>query len=103
MSTTVENPGKVQTAEIIVGIPSYNEADSIAYPTKVASQGLIKYFPNKKSAIINVDNHSPDGTRDAFMSTSTDVPKIYISTPEGVKGKGNNFKNLFEAAAELRA
>ncbi len=42
MSTTVENPGKVQTAEIIVGIPSYNEADSIAYPTKVASQGLIK-------------------------------------------------------------
>jgi len=103
MSTTVENPGKVQTAEIIVGIPSYKEADSIAYPTKVASQGLIKYFPNKKSAIINVDNHSPDGTRDAFMSTSTEVPKIYISTPEGVKGKGNNFKNLFEAAAELRA
>ncbi|MBW2652602.1 MAG: glycosyltransferase [Deltaproteobacteria bacterium] len=103
MSTTVENPGKVQTAEIIVGIPSYNEADSIAYPTKVASQGLTKYFPNKKSAIINVDNHSPDGTRDAFMSTSTEVPKIYISTPEGVKGKGNNFKNLFEAAAELRA
>ena len=103
MSTTVENPGKVQTAEIIVGIPSYNEADSIAYPTEVASQGLTKYFPNKKSAIINVDNHSPDGTRDAFMSTSTEVPKIYISTPEGVKGKGNNFKNLFEAAAELRA
>jgi len=103
MSTTVENPGKVQTAEIIVGIPSYNEADSIAYPTKIASQGLIKYFPNKKSTIINVDNHSPDGTRDAFMSTSTEVPKIYISTPEGVKGKGNNFKNLFEAAAELRA
>lgn len=103
MSTTVENPGRVHTAEIIVGIPSYNEADSIAYPTQIASQGLVKYFPNKKATIINVDNHSPDGTRDAFMNTSTAVPKIYISTPEGVKGKGNNFKNLFEAAAELRA
>jgi hypothetical protein len=37
------------------------------------------------------------------MNTPTKVPKIYISTPEGVKGKGNNFKNLFEAAVELNA
>jgi len=103
MGTIVENPSKVDSVDIIVGIPSYNEADSIAYPTEIASQGLIKYFPNKKSVIINVDNNSPDGTRDAFMNTSTDVPKIYISTPEGIKGKGNNFRNLFEAAAELKA
>ena len=103
MCTTVENPSKVDSVDIIVGIPSYNEADSIAYPTEIASQGLIKYFPNKKSVIINVDNNSPDGTRDAFMNTSIEVPKIYISTPEGIKGKGNNFRNLFEAAAELQA
>jgi glycosyltransferase involved in cell wall biosynthesis len=103
MSAIVENPDKINTAEIIVGIPSYTEADSIAYPTEIASQGLLKYFPNKKSVIINVDNNSPDGTKDAFMSTPTKIPKIYISTPAGIKGKGNNFKNLFEAAAELRA
>ena len=103
MGTNVENPSKVDSVDIIVGIPSYNEADSIAYPTEIASQGLIKYFPNKKSVIINVDNNSPDGTRDAFMNTSIEVPKIYISTPEGIKGKGNNFRNLFEAAAELQA
>lgn len=103
MSTIVENPSKVYDTEIIVGIPSYNEADAIDYPTSIASQGLAKYFPKKKSVIINVDNNSPDGTKDVFMNTPTWVPKIYISTPEGVKGKGNNFKNLFEAAAELRA
>ena len=103
MSPIVENPSKIDTVDIIVGIPSYNEADSIAYPTEIASRGLIKYFPNKKSVIINVDNHSPDGTRDIFMNTHTEVPKIYISTPKGVKGKGNNFRNLFEASAELRA
>ncbi len=37
------------------------------------------------------------------MNTPTKVPKIYISTAPGVKGKGNNFKNLFEAAVELNA
>jgi len=103
MDVIVENPSHIDNAEIIVGIPSYNEADSVAYPTDVASQGLTKYFPNKKSVIINVDNNSPDGTKDAFMNTPTKVPKIYISTPKGVKGKGNNFRNLFEAAVELRA
>lgn len=102
MGVIVENPHRVQKADIIVGIPSYNEADSIAYPTDVASRGLINYFPDKKSVIINVDNNSPDGTKDAFMNTLTKVPKIYISTAKGVKGKGNNLKNLFEAAVELQ-
>jgi glycosyltransferase involved in cell wall biosynthesis len=103
MDTIVENPDRIDSAEIIVGLPSYNEADSISHPTDVAAQGLSNYFFDKKSVIINVDNHSPDGTRDAFMNTPTSVPKIYISTPEGVKGKGNNLRNLFEAAVELQA
>ena len=99
----VENPDHITEAEIVVGIPSYNEADCIAYPTDVASRGLQEHFPNIKAAIINVDNHSNDGTKDVFLNTPTKVPKIYISTPEGVRGKGNNFKNLFEAAVELNA
>jgi len=103
MEVVVENPDRVEKVEIIVGIPSYNEADSISYPTQVASQGLIKYFPDKQSVIINADNRSPDGTKDVFLNTPTEVPKIYISTPEGVTGKGSNLRNLFEATVELQA
>jgi len=99
----IENPERVKQAELVVGIPSYNEAGSIAYPTKMASIGLLKYFPNKESVIINFDNNSPDGTKDAFLKTPTKVPKIYISTPGDLRGKGNNLKNLFEAVVELRA
>ncbi len=103
MEVVVENPDRVEKVEIIVGIPSYNEADSISYPTQVASQGLLKYFPDKQSVIINVDNRSPDGTKDVFLNTPTEIPKIYISTPQGVTGKGTNLRNLFEAAVELQA
>jgi len=98
-----ENPSKVTTADLIVGIPSYNEAELISYPTQMASEGLVKYFGDKNSVIINCDNNSPDGTRDAFLNTPTEVPKIYLSTPPGVKGKGNNFKNLFRKSCELGA
>jgi len=99
----VANPSHVTEVDIIVGIPSYNEADNIAFPTDVASRGLKEHFSHKSSVIINVDNHSPDGTKDVFLDTPTEVPKIYISTAPGVKGKGNNFHNLFEAAVELNA
>ncbi|MFC2160326.1 glycosyltransferase [Acidobacteriota bacterium] len=103
MDNIVENPKHVDKVDIIVGIPSYNEADAIAYPTQMASQGLMKHFPTKKHVILNVDNYSTDGTKEAFFSVRTEVPKIYVSTPKGVKGKGNNVRNLLIAAVELNA
>ncbi|MFH1480280.1 MAG: glycosyltransferase [Pseudomonadota bacterium] len=97
------NPHKVEKTDLVVCIPSYNEADSIGFPTQQASKGLIKYFSDKRSVIINCDNDSPDNTRQAFLDTPTEVPKIYISTPPGIKGKGNNFRELFRKAADLEA
>ena len=98
-----ENPERVSKADIVIGLPSYNEADSIAYPTKQASAGLKKYYPKMKSVIVNCDNNSPDDTERSFMSTRTGVPKIYITTPAGAKGKGHNFENLFGKSHQLGA
>jgi glycosyltransferase involved in cell wall biosynthesis len=103
VDTIVLNPHHVRSAEVIVGIPSFKEAHTISNVAATASQGLLEYFPNKKCVIINADNDSPDGTREAFLSTETKVPKIYISTPKGAKGKGRNVRNLLLAAVELQA
>jgi glycosyltransferase involved in cell wall biosynthesis len=103
MFETEVNAEKVEKADLVVCIPSYNEADSIDFPTKMANEGLAKYFPDKNSVIINCDNNSPDNTKEAFLNTPTQVPKIYLSTPAGVKGKGNNFKNLFKKVVDLKA
>lgn len=97
------NPDSIEKVDLVVSIPSYNEADSISYPTQQASEGLSRYFPDKKAVIINCDNNSPDDTKTAFLNTPTSTPKIYISTPPGVKGKGNNFKNLFQKVVDLEA
>ncbi|NVM22623.1 MAG: glycosyltransferase [Desulfobacterales bacterium] len=98
-----EDPHNIKAADLVVGIPSYNEAGLISCPTEKASEGLVKYFGDKNSVIINCDNNSSDGTRQAFMNTSTEVPKIYLSTPPGVKGKGNNLRNLFRKSRDLGA
>lgn len=98
-----ENPEKVDKAEIIVGIPSFNEADCIPFVAEQSAIGLRTYFKDYRSVLINCDNHSEDRTRDAFLSVDTEIPKIYLSTPAGVKGKGNNFHNLFRKAVEMDA
>lgn len=97
------NPENIKKAEMVVCIPSYNEADSISYPTVQVNKGLVKYFGKKSSVIINCDNNSPDNTKHAFLNTITDVPKIYITTSPGIKGKGNNLRNLFQKAVDLKA
>lgn len=103
MGIIVENINNVKQVDFIVGTPSLNEAETIGNVCQVADKGLSEYFPNLSSAIINVDNHSEDGTREAFLSTATYAPKIYISTPDGERGKGRNVRNLFKAAVELQA
>lgn len=103
MIAEIYNPSKIKSADIVVGIPSLNEADSIFFPVEQASKGLSIYFPHKSSVIVNVDNCSDDGTKEAFFNTPTKVPKIYASTAEGVRGKGRNLRNLFEVATGLGA
>lgn len=98
-----ENPNNITSADIVVGLASYNEADSIAYPTEQASIGLTKYFGDKSSVILNCDNASPDGTEQVFMNTKTDVPKIFVTTPPNTPGKGYNFENMFRKVLELDA
>ena len=86
----------IDTLDLAVGIPSYNEADNIEFVVRQVAAGLEKYFPDLNTVIINADNFSQDGTKDAFIAAdSGHIPKVYLSTPAGVKGKGSNFRNLF--------
>lgn len=103
MKAIEENPEGITQADVVVGIPSYKEAESIPFPTEQADKGLRKYFPDRSAVIVNCDNNSPDGTREAFLNTPTQTPKMYLSTEEGVKGKGNNFRNLFQKVVDLSA
>lgn len=97
------NPEKIEKADLVVAIPSYNEAEAIGFPAQRSSEGIEKYFPEKSAVIINCDNDSPDDTMGAFLNTPTRVPKIYISTAPGIKGKGNNLRNLFQKVIQLEA
>lgn len=97
--------GTNETYDIVVGIPSYNEVDTIGHVAEAAGRGLDRYFPGLRGVVVNCDNRSTDGTKKAFFSAyfPKSVDRKYLATPEGVLGKGNNFWNLFRFIEKVQA
>jgi len=99
-----ENPEGVSQADLVVGIASHGEPHhNMSASTEVAARGLEECFPGKRGVVVNCDEGSTDGAREAFLGIPTAVPKIYLSTPAGIKGKGNGILNLLDRAQELQA
>ncbi len=96
------NQQGVTEADLAVIIPSYKEAANIALPARKAGLGLAKNFPGLRAVVINCDNNSPDGTREAFLSAEFETPRIYVSTPPGLTGKGANMRNAFRKLVDLK-
>jgi len=59
----------IQQADIVVGIPSFNNAKTISRVTRAAGVGLAKYFPQMRSVLINSDGGSTDGTPQGVLSS----------------------------------
>jgi len=93
---------EIGQADILVGIPSFNNAGTIGHVVQMAAQGMVKHFPRLKPALIVCDGHSSDGTRDVALNISLPqgVERV-VTTYEGVPGKGSALRAVFEAACTL--
>lgn len=105
----------IEEADIVVGIPSYNNARTIGHVVRAVKAGFAKYFPDKKCVLVNSDGGSTDGTMDIVQSTTIEdykfilvthrvEPVFKITTPyHGIPGKGSAFRTIFEIASALNA
>ena len=55
-------------ADVVVGIPSFNNARTIGHVVRAVGAGLVKYFPGLTAVIVNSDGGSRDGTPDIVHS-----------------------------------
>ncbi|MEJ5364107.1 MAG: glycosyltransferase [Desulfosoma sp.] len=101
MIAVEENPQNVQQADIVVAIPTFNEAAFIGRAVEIVGRGLREHYPDRSSVIINCDNHSVDGTREAFFQAPVEVPRLYLSTEPNRRGKGANLRMLLEKLTAL--
>ncbi len=95
---------EIGQADILVGIPSYNNAGTIGHVVRMAAEGMVRYFPQLKPVLVNSDGGSSDGTRQVVLDTP--VPKgveKMATVYQGVSGKGSAFRTIFEVAKALEA
>ena len=60
-----------ENADIVIGIPSYNNAKTVGHVIRAVDAGLAKYFPDKKAVIINSDGGSKDGASEVIKMPSS--------------------------------
>src|SRR5689334_5328451 len=61
------NVGEV---DIVVGVPTYNDASTVGQVIQSIREGLLKYFPRERVVIINADGGSRDGTQDLIRAAA---------------------------------
>lgn len=72
------NVGEV---DILVGLPTYNNAKTIEPVVRAIQAGILKCFPRERVVIVSADGGSQDGTRDLVNGVSIDdvwrASKVY--------------------------
>ncbi|RMD90558.1 MAG: glycosyltransferase [Calditrichaeota bacterium] len=90
-------------ADILVGIPCFNNESTIAHVIKTVENGLSLHFPECRCVVMVADGGSVDDTREEAeeLEHSPWIERI-ICIYRGIPGKGSGVRAIFEAANLLR-
>jgi hypothetical protein len=107
---------EIGEADIVLGIPSFNNAETVGGVVIAAEVGLRKLFPELRAVICISDGGSEDGTRDSaaaarvggraeslLVPPGTPEPEKIVFEYGGPPGKGSALRAVFDVARRLNA
>ena len=105
----------VGEVDVLVGIPTYNNHSTVGKVVNAVQVGLVKYFPRERTALINPDGGSKDGTTEAVKNSSIQDFRTLLSASPlrtihrittrygAIEGGSGAFRIILAAADLLRA
>lgn len=91
-----------KTIDVVVGIPFYNEKETLAQVVTTAVQGLSPFL-NVKPFIVCVGDPAGSEALASLEGLKLEVPHMEFLMPEGVNGRGFSIRAILEIARELAA
>jgi len=98
----IKQINRIKNCDIVIGIPSFNNKDTISNVINAVDEGLIKYYATKKSVIVVSDGNSFDSTYCVANNLLTISDKI-VTKYIGIPGKGSAIREIFEISKRLGA
>jgi hypothetical protein len=112
--------GDIEQVEVLVGIPTFNNAATVGAVVAAVKAGIRKVCPQASVLVVNADAGSQDGTPDTILHTiGSDLPAVCIQHLEGgvfpgpidlqalsesgVPGREHAFRAFFTIAEVLQA
>lgn len=105
---------QIASADILVGIPCFNNEETVGNVVIAVEAGIRKHFPHATSLICASDGGSTDGTRGEVLAAEvgdraeallvpagTRVPEKLCFEYRGPSGKGSAFRSIVEVARRL--
>jgi len=94
---------EIESADILMGIPCYNNERTIAHVIQMVTHGLAKHYKDQRSVIFIADGGSTDDTREVAREFQIKPwQEKVISIYRGPGGKGTALRSVFEAANRLK-
>jgi hypothetical protein len=105
----------VGEVDLLVGLPTYNDAQTVGQVVQVIRAGLLKYFPRDRAAILNADGGSEDETTSLVQAASISDARnpaalrslrtlhCISSRYLGIPSRGTALRTIVAAADLLRA
>ena len=100
---TAKRIEEIGSADILVGIPSYNNEKTIAHVIQMVTHGLAKHYNGRRCVILIADGGSTDDTRETAKEFQIKPwQEKIVSIYRGPAGKGTALRSVFEAARTLQ-
>ena len=94
---------EIERADILVGIPCFNNESTIAHVIQMLTHGLNKHYKDKRCVILVADGGSTDDSREAARDFQIKPwQEKVVSIYRGPAGKGSALRSIFEAAERLK-
>ncbi|MDD4261626.1 MAG: glycosidase, partial [Syntrophaceticus schinkii] len=99
----LEKARRYEGVNLVVGIPFYNEVDTLPLVLKVVEDGLVSMKATDKAIIICAGDPAGKEALEAIKDKKLQVPHMEFLMLEGANGRGMSIRALLELADRLEA
>ncbi|MGI6468263.1 MAG: glycosidase [Syntrophomonadaceae bacterium] len=103
IGTAIEQIRALQDIELVIGIPFYNETQTLLEMLEIINTQLADYLTDKKTIFICSGDPAGSETLEILLKTELHIPLVGFTMKPGINGRGSSIRAIMELSRRLEA